>query len=86
MGNREEGLKKYDTDGPFNDPVVRCDGCNKLVNKVDGAIKIGGCPHCGNKRVNAAMTFNKEELEKMKEWNIDPDFIAIFERVEDVVT
>ena len=86
MGNREEGLKKYPIDGPFNDPVMRCEGCSKLVNTIDGALKIGKCPNCGSRKVNAVEVFNKEELEKMEEWNIDPDFIAIFERNEDVVT
>ena len=69
---------KYDPKGPFNDPVVRCDACQKLLLRA-GLTKIGCCEHCGNRRVRNLTVFNEKELEQMKAWNVDPEFIALFE-------
>jgi uncharacterized CHY-type Zn-finger protein len=72
--------KKYSKDGPFNDPVVRCDSCQKVVARLAIA-NLGKCPYCGNRKVRSIQGFNSEELEKMKTWGIDPDFIALFEPI-----
>jgi hypothetical protein len=41
--------------------------------------------HCGSKKVanlgNSAVT--EEEFNQMKEWNIDPEFLADFQEVPD---
>ena len=72
---------KYSKDGPFTDPVVRCDGCKKIFLRVD-IQKIGGCPYCGHKKVKNLMGFNEEEWEQMKGWGVDPDFLKLFEARE----
>ena len=71
----------YGKDGPFNDPVVRCDSCTKLI-KTANVRKFGMCPHCSNTRVRNVRTFSEGELIQLKEWDIDPEWIALFEGVE----
>lgn len=80
-GDFKEGNKKYSDDGPFNDPVVRCDGCSKIILK-EKIGEIGMCPNCGHRRVNKLRVFNEEELNQMIEWGVDPDYFAIFENRE----
>jgi len=72
---------KYSKDGPFQEPVVRCDSCNKLVLVVD-LKKIGCCPECGNTRVRNTKTLSIDEVAAMQEKGIDPDWLALFEPVE----
>jgi len=69
---------KYGNDGSFNDPVVRCDSCNNLIQR-EAIQEKGLCPECGNRKVRNVQTFNSKELQQMKDWNIDPDFIGLFE-------
>lgn len=69
---------RYSKDGAFSDPVVRCDGCHKLV-RIEAIKNVGCCPNCGNKRVRNVLVFNQEELEQLKEWKIDTEFISLFE-------
>ena len=77
-------MAKYSKDGAFNDPVVRCDSCGKIVNMI--ALKeMGCCPYCGNRKVRNVMQFTGEELDKMREWKIDPEFVALFEQVPEAV-
>lgn len=74
--------EKYDTDGPFEDPVVRCCDCSKLIFR--GSIKkFGSCPHCGNRRVRNVLAMTGEEMEMLKKKDIDPVFLALFEGVPD---
>ena len=57
----------YLKDGPFCEPVIRCDGCGKLI--LHEAVKnIGSCPLCGNTRVRNVRTFTEEEAIQVKEW------------------
>ena len=81
-GDAKKGNQKYSDDGPFNDPVVRCDGCAKIVLQ-DTLRKMGMCPNCGKRRVNKVSVFNEDELNQMIEWGVDPDFFAIFENREE---
>lgn len=67
---------KYSKDGEFNEPVVRCDSCQRIMQV--NILKQLGCCACGNRRMRSLTTFTGEELEQMKSWNIDPDFIALF--------
>ena len=67
----------YSKDGPFNDPVVRCDKCSRILQLAQ-IKKEGQCPHCGSKRIGSLQTFNDEELAQMKRWGVDEDFIALF--------
>lgn len=74
---------KYTREGPFVDPVVRCDACNKVVVRED-VLKVGGCPSCGNRRVREVSTLTGEEVAKLREWDVDPAFLDSFEEVEGI--
>lgn len=71
----------YGKDEPFNDPVVRCDSCGALVNR-NVLHQLGSCDKCGSRKVRNVRTFTSEELEQMKGWNVDPEFLKLFESVE----
>lgn len=82
-------MGKYD-EKEFNDPILRCTGCTKLVHRAWISAK-GGCNHCGNRRFQSVGGFNEEEFKAlqngsynlgMKEYNIDPDFLNLFEESE----
>lgn len=73
---------KYSKDAPFTDPVVRCDSCIKLV-KTASVQKHGCCTHCGNRRVRAINLMTEAELTEVKTWNIDPEWLALFEVVDE---
>ncbi len=75
-------MEKYDKDGPFVDPVVRCTDCGKLVWR-DTIREHGMCLKCGNKRMRNALTLSGEEMALLKEKNVDAEFLALFEGVED---
>lgn len=73
----KRGMEKYTDDGPFRDPVVRCDKCHKLL--LTKSIKnLGMCEHCGNRRVKKVSIFNEEEMAQVVGWGVDPDWIALF--------
>lgn len=80
-GDMDAGNKKYSDDGPFRDPVVRCDKCSTIL-KVEHIRETGCCTNCGWRRVRKIRNFNSDELNKMVEWGIDPDFCAMFRQVE----
>ena len=75
-------MDKYDKDAPFNDPVVRCDSCNKII-KLETLKDLGMCP-CGNRKIRNLQTFSKEEEAQMLEWGVDPTFLALFAWRNDV--
>jgi phage FluMu protein Com len=68
----------YSDDGPFMDPVVRCDRCRKLVLRLTLAEK-GKCPHCGAIKVWKIQNFTAKEKAWMEEVGVDPAFLALFE-------
>lgn len=68
--------------GDFKDPVLRCDSCAKLV-LLEKIHKFHFCNHCGNKRFKRVNMINEEEMIDLKEKKIDPDFLALFEGVDD---
>jgi len=72
---------KYSKDGPFRDPVVRCDSCQRLIFK-DDIQKHGGCP-CGSKRIRNVQSFTPDEHALMVGKHVDPDFLALFEEVNE---
>jgi hypothetical protein len=76
----------------FNDPLVRCYDCGKLVHRLWIA-KFAGCSHCGSRKFRNIQAFTEEELVQVvngtfpfglrkEEWYpVDPDFMVLFERV-----
>lgn len=74
--------EKYSKDGAFNDPVVRCCECSKIITR-DEIRKSGGCPACGNKRVRNVLNMTDVEMNNLKIRGIDEDFLALFEGVAD---
>ena len=81
----EKSLPKYSDDGPFTDPVVRCDSCNKLI-LVETVTKIGKCPHCGRPKFWKVRTFSPQEKAWMLDMDVDPDFLKLFEAIDGVRT
>ena len=71
-------MEKYGKDGPFLDPIVRCDKCNKIL-MVSYLQQEGRCPHCGNRRIRNLLNFNFWEYLKMRfVWKVDPKFLKVF--------
>lgn len=77
--------QKYSVDGPFNEPVLRCDSCARLI--LAATLKeIGMCPHCSNTRVRNVRTMNDEDIQRAKDWAdkglIDPEWMNLFKEKE----
>ena len=68
---------------PFSDPVVRCDSCRALILR-SSIHTLGLCPKCGNRRIRNVLVLSTEEMFQLKQWGIDPKFIALFEEVEEL--
>lgn len=84
-------MGKYDGKN-FIDPLLRCDGCSKIVHR-DWVSQNGGCNHCGNRRIKSLHGFQDEELNDLKagtyklglkEYSIDPEFFELFEAQEEI--
>lgn len=74
----------YEKDGQFDDPVVRCCDCKMVIHR--NTVKtLGMCPSCGNRRVRNVLTLSEKEMEDLKEKGVDPEFLGLFEGVEDAV-
>jgi Zn finger protein HypA/HybF involved in hydrogenase expression len=65
----------------FTDPVVRCTDCQRLITRAE-IRKYGLCPDCGNKRVRNVLVLSGKEVERLKEMDIDPAFLAEFTAVD----
>ena len=74
-------MEKYDRDAPFEDPVVRCTECSELLLR-EVIHKLGMCSKCGNKRMRNVLVLSVEEMQELKDKNIDPEFLKLFEGVE----
>ena len=75
------GYEKYGKDAPFEDPVVRCDACQRMILATD--LRGRGKCVCGNRRVRNIESFDVTEKDKMMEWGVDEKFIALFEETDD---
>lgn len=77
--------QKYSKDGPFNDPVVRCDSCQTLLLRADIQTH-GMCKHCGHTRVRNLRSMSEGDWARLQAWveagKIDADFLKVFEGVE----
>jgi hypothetical protein len=76
-------MAKYSKDGEFNEPVVRCDCCGKLL-LMDVLRREGRCDKCGHRKIKNLFGFDKTEYEQMLAWGIDPEFLALFQNEEGV--
>ena len=65
----------------FNDPVLRCDSCSKIVKR-SSLHKFGSCPDCGNKRIRNLTIFNSEERSQMIKWGFE-SFVNEYQAVGD---
>ena len=77
-------MTTYSKDGPFNDPVVRCDSCQRLL-LVKALKEAGACEKCGNTKVrNLRGTLMQDDCETLISWRnagiVDPEFVALFVR------
>lgn len=74
--------EKYSKDGPFNDPLLRCDACQALLLRSD-LHQHGMCKHCGNTRVRNVRVMSEGDMALAKAWaeagKIDEDFLKLFE-------
>ena len=70
-------MEKYGYTGNFNDPVVRCDSCQRLLLMRD-LVKTGRC-WCGNRQVRNIFRFTLFEYLKMRfVWRVDRDWLGLF--------
>ena len=67
----------------FNDPVVRGDSCQELLLRTT-IHKIGSCSKCGNRRIKNVQVLQTVEMKQCKDWGIDPGFLDLFEKIEEL--
>ena len=79
--------QKYSMDSEFQEPILRCDGCQDIIFLVD-VTTLGQCPLCGNMRVRMVTSIRDDEQEKVNKWvedgKLDPMFLDLFAPVETV--
>jgi len=73
---------RYHPDTPFADPIVRCTECQHLLLR-GGIKKYGYCVHCGCRKVRKVQTMREEESHWCKKNNIDPEFLALFQEIDE---
>ena len=66
----------------FNEPVLRCDSCNKIVIK-NAITTLGLCNHCGNKRFRSVDVISELELIQIKKLDGAEAFLELFKEVPD---
>jgi hypothetical protein len=71
----------YGKDDPFNDPVVRCDSCSRIL-LVTKLREIGNCV-CGSRKVRNVLGFTESEHDVLESWDVDPKWLRLFESVDD---
>ena len=80
-GDREN-MDKYDPKGSFCDPVVRCFRCHTVL-RTEQLLRLGVCSKCGGRKVSNVTILNEEELEQIKKWDLDPEYIAEWGSVDE---
>jgi len=80
-----EAEAKYSFDGPFKEPVVKCDSCQEILLR-QRLQQTGKCPHCGNTRVRNVNNMTEADAAKAKKWAeeglLDADWLTLFEANE----
>lgn len=82
LQERKSSLPKYHEDGPFMDPVIRCNNCGE-IDLTEKWRKRGYCKKCGNRRCRNVVNLTVDDRAKVIHWNVDSDFLALFEKVDD---
>jgi len=81
---------KYEPEDSASDPLMRCDDCKGIVAKLY-IMKNGGCNHCGNRRFKSIQKIDSEDIAMLesgaydlgiKDYHVDPSFIALFGEVQ----
>lgn len=70
--------KPYSDDGPFGEPVVRCNECRKVL-LVEKLLETGSCKHCGCRKVCKVKSLNDDDLPLIRLWDVDPAWLALFQ-------
>jgi len=73
---------KYSKQGPFDDPVVRCCECQRIIFREE-IHKFGMCPKCGNKRIRNILALQSDEMDMLRTKQVDEDFLKLFEGISD---
>jgi uncharacterized protein (DUF983 family) len=74
-------IGKYDKESKeFNDPVVRCCDCNQILFR-EKLRELGMCQKCGNRKVKSISILSADELNMLKNADIDQAFLDCFEGV-----
>ena len=74
-------MDRYDSKGPFNDPIVRCTECQYIILR-EQIQKSGGCPKCGCKRIRNVLAIDSDEKDYLVKKGVNPDFLALFTEAE----
>ena len=70
--------KPYSDDGPFTEPVVRCNECRKVL-MMEKLLETGSCKYCGCRKVAKVKSLNDEDLRLVRLWGVDPEWLALFQ-------
>lgn len=73
-----EQLPKYHKDRPFEDPMLRCDLCNKLIPAL--RLRSLGMCECGSRKVRNVLTISGGEMEELR-GKVDEAWLALFGEV-----
>ena len=79
-GDRD--MDKYDPKGSFQDPIVRCFRCHTILRS-EQLLRLGVCSKCGGRKVSNVTILSEEELQQLKDWNLDPEYIAEWGAVDE---
>lgn len=71
----------YSKDGPFRDPIVRCDSCKRIIKTA--VLKERGSCTCESTRVRNVQSLTPEEMKKCREWALDPVYLALFTPIDE---
>ena len=73
----------------FNDPILRCDDCQALINR-NQLRKFGCCNKCGNRKLKNVQLIKQEEMWALRNhtyfkdgFEVPGDFLELFEGVPD---
>ena len=75
-------MGKYDG-GDFNDPIVRCTECQKILFRAE-LEKSGRCI-CGCRKVRNVFSLSGSEVKLLQNKRVDPEFIEQFQASAELI-